>query len=86
MKAARLYEVGTSLKIAEVAEPTSKPGGEIVKVLASHVPNSMSGIDVFTSCTRGSTADDSSWDIIDVLLADRHKGIYSQDSHNLSLQ
>lgn len=44
MKAARLYQVGTPLKVEEVAEPTLKPGGVIVKVLASHVPNFMSGI------------------------------------------
>lgn len=44
MKAARLYEVGTSLKVEEVAEPVLKPGGAIVRILASHVPNFMSGI------------------------------------------
>jgi alcohol dehydrogenase len=44
MKAARLYEVGTPLSVEEVAEPTLNPGGAIVKILASHVPNFMSGI------------------------------------------
>jgi NADPH:quinone reductase-like Zn-dependent oxidoreductase len=44
MKAARLHEVGTSLKIEEVAAPSLKPGGAIVKILASHVPNFMSRI------------------------------------------
>jgi alcohol dehydrogenase len=44
MKAARLYQIGTPLKVEEVAEPTLKPGGAIVRVLASHVPNFMSGI------------------------------------------
>ena len=44
MKAARLYEVGTALKVEELAEPELNPGGVIVRVLASHVPNFMSGI------------------------------------------
>lgn len=44
MKAARLYEVGTALKVEELAEPELKPGGVIVRVLASHVPNFMSGV------------------------------------------
>jgi len=44
MKAARLYKVGTSLKVEEVAVPDLKLGGAIVRVLASHVPNFMSGI------------------------------------------
>lgn len=44
MKAARLYKVGTPLKVEEVASPALKPGGAIVRILASHVPNFMSGI------------------------------------------
>ncbi|MDF5730533.1 MAG: zinc-binding dehydrogenase [Rhizonema sp. PD38] len=44
MLAARLHEIGTSLKVEEVPEPALKPGGAIVRVLASHVPNFMSGI------------------------------------------
>jgi alcohol dehydrogenase len=44
MKAARLYQVGTPLKVEEVAEPTLQPGGAIVKILAAHVPNFMDGI------------------------------------------
>jgi alcohol dehydrogenase len=44
MKAARLHKVGTPLKVEEVAEPILKPGGAIVSILASHVPNFMNGI------------------------------------------
>lgn len=44
MKAARLYEVGSPLRVEEVPEPTLKAGGVIVRVLSSHVPNFMGGI------------------------------------------
>lgn len=44
MKAARLHKSGTLLEVEEVAEPTLQAGGVIVRILASHVPNFMSGI------------------------------------------
>lgn len=44
MKAARLYEVGSPLKVEDVPEPTLRSGGAIVQILSSHVPNFMSGI------------------------------------------
>ncbi len=44
MKAARLYQVGSPLKVEDVPEPTLRSGGAIVRVLSSHVPNFMSGI------------------------------------------
>ena len=44
MKAARLYEVGSPLKVEDVPEPKLRSGGVIVKILSSHVPNFMSGI------------------------------------------
>lgn len=37
MKAARLYEPGTPLKVEEVPEPTLRPGGAIIKVLSSRI-------------------------------------------------
>lgn len=37
MKAARLYELGTSLKVEQVPEPFLRSGGAIIKVLSSHL-------------------------------------------------
>lgn len=38
MKAARLYQTGTPLKVEEITDPTLKPAGAIIKVLSAHVP------------------------------------------------
>lgn len=35
MKAARLYEVGTALKVEEVAEPDLKPGRQKISISAN---------------------------------------------------
>ena len=44
MKAARLYEVGSPLKIEDIPEPVLRSGAAIVRILSSHVPNFMRDI------------------------------------------
>lgn len=39
MKAARLYQTGTPLKVEEIPDPTLKPAGAIIKVLGAHMPS-----------------------------------------------
>jgi alcohol dehydrogenase len=39
IKAARLYEPGTPLKVEEIPEPKLRPSGAIIRILSTHIPS-----------------------------------------------